>query len=373
MSNAAGAGVRDLGSRSSAKKGGERSDGDEFSRAVSRLAVVQICESVGFQGCQRSALDTFADVVTRYICGVGKAASSYAGSAGRTDCNVFDVIQGLEDLGVAQGFGSASDVQHCPVGSGVIKEIIQYASTSEEEPFSRAIPRYPIVRELNPVPSFAQVGATPEGAHIPDWLPLFPNPHTYIQSPVPAENERVSGIQAAKIEQARQQQQRRRRTAERSLLSLHQRLGWNGAVRPLPSDLGDNGKGKRIATTNPFLAPPLPYGEKEVSEIVIPKEVAATGKSGSITETCALVSEAGKSSSLGQETAEKRVLLNKRPSIHFKLGAGKKSMAMPLSSNMEGVRTDSFFLRDDEKDEKKRRAEIILKEAMGNPEELIQK
>lgn len=348
-----------------AKKGGGPSGGDDFSRAISRIAVAQICESTGFQGCQRSALDTLADVALRYICGLGKSAHFYANLSGRTDCNVFDIIQGLEDLGVAQGFTSASDVHHCLVSSGVVREITQYVSTAEEVPFARPVPHFPVVRPRKPMPSFVQLGEVPAGKHIPDWLPVFPDPHTYIHTPV--YKERETNLRADKVEQTRQ-----RRKAERSLLSLQKRFACNGAAGPVPMEDGDVGKGKRVTDINPFLAPPFPYGEKGVLEIVIPKDDATLGKKVSVLETFAPVIEAAKSGSLDGGSGEKMVLPSKRPTIHFKFGVDKKSVAPPFSSSALVVRTNSWFLRDGEKDDKKRRAEMILKEAMENPEELTQ-
>jgi transcription initiation factor TFIID subunit 8 len=78
--------------------------GVEFAQAIAKIAVAQICESEGFQTFQQSAIETLSDVAVRYIRDVGKTAHYYANLAGRTECNVFDIIQGLEDLGSAQGF-----------------------------------------------------------------------------------------------------------------------------------------------------------------------------------------------------------------------------------------------------------------------------
>ncbi|OIS98234.1 transcription initiation factor tfiid subunit 8 [Nicotiana attenuata] len=78
--------------------GEERAGFDDFGRAISRIAVAQICESIGFESFNESALESLADVAIKYIIDLGKTASSGANLAGRTQCNVFDVIQGLEDM-----------------------------------------------------------------------------------------------------------------------------------------------------------------------------------------------------------------------------------------------------------------------------------
>ena len=96
--------------QTTSKKSRLSSRGDEFSHAVTKIAVGQICESVGFHGSNRTAINAMADIMVRYICDLGKSANFYANLAGRTSCNVFDIIQGLEDLSLSRGFSGASDV-----------------------------------------------------------------------------------------------------------------------------------------------------------------------------------------------------------------------------------------------------------------------
>nr|GMD86822.1 transcription initiation factor tfiid subunit 8 [Ipomoea batatas] len=63
-----------------------------------RIAVAQICESVGFERFNESALDSFADIAIKYLFDLGKTGTSYANLAGRSECNVFDIVRALEDL-----------------------------------------------------------------------------------------------------------------------------------------------------------------------------------------------------------------------------------------------------------------------------------
>ncbi|ONK75814.1 uncharacterized protein A4U43_C03F20850 [Asparagus officinalis] len=225
---------------------------DDFGRQIARIAVAQICEDAGFHSAHRSALDTLADIAIRFICELGKTSHFYANLSGRTSCNEFDIVQGLEDLGSSHGFASASDAHHCLVGSGVVREITQFVSLQEEVPFARSIPSFPVVRRsFGQPPSFVQIGEEPPKKHIPEWLPAFPDPHTYVHTPV--WHERAADGRADKIEQARQ-----RRKAERSLLSLQKRLSGNdtsGFVQTVESSNLD--KGKQVVVHNPFLAPPL--------------------------------------------------------------------------------------------------------------------
>lgn len=369
----------DLESRDSSRDDDELSQNsggvDDFARSISRIAVVQICESAGFQSFQQSALDALSDIGIRYLRDLGKTARFYANSAGRTGCSVFDVVQGLEDLDSSWGFNGASVVNRCLVGSGVVGEIARYVESAEEIPFARPVPRFPVVRSRKPTPSFAQIGETPSGKHIPDWLPAFPDPHTYIHTPI--WNERATDPRTDKIEQARQ-----RRKAEQSLLSLQQRLACSGGAGPSSVDatVVDAVKAKGVFESNPFLAPPMQYGEKEVSPVAVPGKLSnhTVGENPiSVLETFAPAIEAAKNGICNLEEnlmeKEKKVLPNKRPTVHFRFGIDKKSVAVPLgltARNSSGEKMVSWFLRDDEKDDKKRRAEQILKESMENQQDL---
>lgn len=343
----------------------EQTGGDDYGRAVSRVAVAQICESAGFHSSQFSSLDALADVAIRYICSLGKSAHYYANISGRTDSNMFDLIQALEDLaGSTQGFAGASDVNRCLVSSGAVRELSQFVSTTEEVPFPRPIPRFPIAHSLKPTPSFAQRGETPPWKHVPDWLPAFPDLHTYVHTPV--WNERTNDRRADKLEQVKQ-----RRRAESSLLSLQQRIASVGAAESVLAENLNDAKGKRVTEDNPFLVPPLPYDSKQALSVTVPK-YDSTRKRISVLETFAPAIEAAKAGALECEASERRSLPSKRAPVHFRIGVDKKSIAVPLASGVLGNRSDSWILRDDQKDDKKRRAEMILKEAMENPQELIQ-
>ncbi|KAK1296308.1 hypothetical protein QJS10_CPA10g01997 [Acorus calamus] len=355
--------------------GGDRrwsvGDGD-FGRAVTTVAAAQICESAGFHSVQRSALNALSDVAVRYLCALGKAARYYSNLSGRTECNVFDVIRGLEDLSASSGFQGASDVNHCLASSGVLRDIIHYVGSTEDVPFARHIPSFPIPRVPNPKPSFARLEEAPPGKHIPDWLPAFPDPHTYMSTPIWDEKE--PDLQGIKLEEMRQ-----RRKADRSLLSLEQKIIPDGLVPMGPPPMSDGGDamGRGIQTVegNPFLAPPIVFGERDVSPLVVPSDISDEPdfkKRVSVLDTFAPAIEAMRSGVFdhAEATEEMRVLPSKRPAVHFKLGVDKKSVATPLS--VGGVGLNAVKVASDEKDDKKRRVEQILKEAMENPHGLTQ-
>lgn len=353
---------------------------EEFARAFVKVAVAQICESEGFQSFQQSALETLSDVTVRYIRDIGKTAHVYANQAGRTESNVFDIIQGLEDLGLAQGFLGASDIEHCLASSGTVRELAQYVGESEQIPFAYTLPQFPVVKDRKLTPSFLQIGEEPPGEHIPAWLPAFPDPGTYAQSSTP--NDRTTELKMAKIEQENQ-----RRKPERSLLNLNQWLASNELEGPSSVDAGDAAKAKQAAESNPFLAAPLQYGEKEVSPVVLPVKTKLSndmttgnpivkyhGMDNHVSVLGAFAPniEAMKSGLRDSEEGHKKVLLNTRPTVQFKLGSGKKYLGSMLDSSPQNKSfqvTESWFGRLNEKDDKKRRAEQILKESVGNLQE----
>ncbi|KAL2533639.1 Transcription initiation factor TFIID subunit 8 [Abeliophyllum distichum] len=407
-----------IGKESPIARAGE----DNFGRAISRIAVAQICENVGFESFNESALDSLADLAIRYLLDLGKTAKFYSNLAGRTDCNVFDIIQGLEDLGMSSGFSADSDVGvNCAISSGVVTEIRGYVESAQESPFAQPVPHFPVIREWRTIPSFLQMGETPEFKHIPEWLPAFPDPHTYIHSAM--WNERVSDPRTDKIELARQH-----RKAERALLSLQQRLVCNGlSVASTSVEPDTVGNGLEVNDIkNQVLANPLEAGEQDESPVVLPRKLSGEAHMEnhvSLLETFAPAIEAMKdglsdsgndgeknfsgkrpvvlpSKLSGEARTEKCVSFleafapaieamkdglcdsgnygeksfpGKRPAVCLEFKGGKKVFGESLDlriRNKTNGRTAPWFGREDEKDDKKRRVEFILRQSMENQQEL---
>ncbi|KAL9362196.1 hypothetical protein Peur_044981 [Populus x canadensis] len=344
-----------------------RPKSDDFGRAVSRMAVAQICESVGFHGFKESALDSLSDITIRYLCDLAKIASFYANLSGRTQCNFFDIVRSFEDIvGASQGFLGASISGNCLVNSGTIKEIIDFVGSNDEIPFAQPVPRFPVIRVRKLIPSFESMSEAPPGKHIPAWLPALPDPHTYLHTPM--WNERAVDPRAEKIEQARQ-----RRKAERALLSLQQRLLSNGSAGASSLGVSNNVKELGVVESNQFLATPLESGKKDVSPVVLPDKLK---NHVSVMEAFAPVIEAAKEGGICDDVdVERKSLPEKRLAVAFKFKTGKKllgeSLDLSLLKKGEG-RTGHWLGRDDERDDKKRRAEYILRQSMENPQELTQ-
>ncbi|XP_047338020.1 transcription initiation factor TFIID subunit 8-like [Impatiens glandulifera] len=325
-----------------------RINANDYSRAVSKIAIAQLCDSIGFQGYRESALEALEDVAIRYILDLGKTSKFYANVSGRTDCNVVDIVQGLEDLSSSTGFTGASEIGHSFANSGMLKEIIDYVETVDEIPFAQPLQRFPISRSCRTAPSFEQLGEIPVSKHIPSWLPAFPDQHTYKSTPI--WSERQTDPREDKIELARQ-----RRKAERSFLSLQQRL--------VTASKNED------ETNNMFLAaPPIEDEERNgvgddlrnvsALNMFIPAIEAISG--GEICES------------------ESRCLPNVkiRQPVKLKIKMGEKILGKSVDLSIQKkkglAKMGGWFPRDDEKDDKKRRAELILRQSMENRQELTQ-
>ncbi|KAK9937110.1 hypothetical protein M0R45_013925 [Rubus argutus] len=150
----------------------------EFSTAIARTAVSQICHSIGFKVTQLSALETLTHVATEYLEDIAKASALYAAKANRTDSNVFDFTNAIHDLQMVQGFTGASELHrsdYCVLGSSVLKGLAKFMEYTEETPFAWPIPRREKMgtRELIPRRRESDSGRGFD-FHVPRWLPGFP-------------------------------------------------------------------------------------------------------------------------------------------------------------------------------------------------------
>lgn len=378
--------MSDGGGESSSKEykgrgaSGKRLGGDDFSRAVAKIAVAQLCEAAGFQGFHEFALDTLSDVAVRYIRQIGKASGSYANLSGRSESNAFDIVRGLEDLGLAQGFSGASDTNRCLACSGIVREIAQYVCEEDENPFVYAIPSFPVVKDQKSIPSFAQDGDSSPCEHVPAWLPVFPEPQMYSQE-IGVDNL------TNKIEPFREQRQ-----VENSLVNnLQQHMPRKGSEAPIVVDQGDdNAVAKQAVENNPFLVRPLKFGEKEVSSIVIPPKLldgtamreienhvpvfevfnpVAKSMKSPLNDT-EEVRERVPKSPLNNTVEVREMVPNTRPTVQFKLKSFKKSSGTSLKFKIDdSEQMNSLIEVNSDKHGRKRRAEQIMKESMDIVEE----
>ncbi|KAE8695745.1 LRR receptor-like serine/threonine-protein kinase RPK2 [Hibiscus syriacus] len=363
-------------SKKQSKSSKFRSKSDDFALAIAKVAVAQVCESVGFQSFQHSALETLSDVTARYIYTLGKTTNFNANLAGRLESNVFDVIQGLEELESGLGFAGASDINRCLAKSGFVRDIVHFVGDAADVRFAYDVPRFPVVKERKGMGSFQEKGEEPHGEHIPSWLPAFPDPEAYATESTVG-NGTTSGSDGVKTGLVRIE-----RKIEWPLLNFQQQFARNGNVGDSSCVGGDSGKAWEVSNSNPYLAAPLHFGEKEVdvSPVVLPtklsNEVASrdpvsenrfVGNHVSVLETFAPAIEGIKSGMCEYSSKQKNVLYNQRPTVHFKIGIGKKSLNTApdfISKNKDLQKIAYWFENDNEKDDRKRRAENFMKESM---------
>ncbi|CAM8967916.1 unnamed protein product [Rhodiola kirilowii] len=153
----------------------------DFSHALTRVAVAQICESVGYASSKSSALETLTTVASLYLQSVTALAACRANRSARTQSNLLDIVAALEDLHIGKGFRGASDVSIPLLKSSLLVEIMDFVDRVDEIPFAQPIRRSMPVK--NPRIGLSEVEARREH-HIPMWLPPFPDPRTYREAVV---------------------------------------------------------------------------------------------------------------------------------------------------------------------------------------------
>lgn len=147
----------------------------DFHTAVAKIAVAQICKSVGYKGAQTTALETLTDIALRYLQSIAKSAANSAGSSGRTQCNLLDVIRAFEDLHYDLGFKGNSDPKkrlNILSNSSILRDTMKFVYRSREIPFAKPLPRREIT---NPIISRCESAKlNVKMNHVPRWLPEFP-------------------------------------------------------------------------------------------------------------------------------------------------------------------------------------------------------
>ncbi|XP_010530855.1 PREDICTED: transcription initiation factor TFIID subunit 8 [Tarenaya hassleriana] len=327
----------------------------EFSRSAAKLAVGQVCESIGYDQFRDPALESLTDLAVQYVLLLGKAATSFANLTGRNQCNVFDIVLALEDLSGGSDGERFSSGGNCVAHSVKLREIVDYVNSSEEVPFVQPLPRFPVIvsDSSKMIPSFVQMGEDPPGKHIPLWLPAFPDPHTYKETPMWV--ERASDPRGDKIKQSKQ-----RRKAESALLSLQQKLvSKMSSASPMWGDMDGVKEDFRKDESKLQTASVSEAGERDDINGL------------SVVEAFAPAIKAAKDEHCGEVDAERK---KKKPPVLFKIGTGKKLLGQPLDLSLQkkGEERPMSFVRDEDRDDKRRRAEFIIRQCMENPVDLNQ-
>ncbi|KAL6767521.1 hypothetical protein ACKKBF_B35565 [Auxenochlorella protothecoides x Auxenochlorella symbiontica] len=218
---------------------------DQYALAVARIVVAKLADGSGFDALQTSSASILSELLVRYMEEVGVSSHAYTELAGRTEPSAMDVLFALNDMGV-----SVTE----------LKEFKQ--SQPKGSAFPAPIIPFPVARKTRPTPTFAERGEAPP-AHIPDFLPAFPDRHTYCEThelPLPDADPAARHLAGMEAQQA----------AEQALVKLHARAAPQDPV--LASALPSKEEGPAAAAEggarahpdpavpalDPWSAPPLP-------------------------------------------------------------------------------------------------------------------
>ncbi|KAK1375688.1 BTP domain-containing protein [Heracleum sosnowskyi] len=139
--------------------------------AVTRVAVGQICRSIGFKSVQNSALSIITDVAGKYLQAIASAAVSAANAAGRTDSNIVDIVAALEYLCSSTGFPGGSDVNLGFCSSGPLIDVMKFVKYNDEIPFAKPLRMECLGEKI----SYSSARNCESGrSYVPKWLPLMP-------------------------------------------------------------------------------------------------------------------------------------------------------------------------------------------------------
>lgn len=73
---------------------------DNFCFALLRITALQVLQSAGFESAHIDPTNILTDLLRNYVELLGATTSAYARLGGRATGNIWDVINGLEELGV---------------------------------------------------------------------------------------------------------------------------------------------------------------------------------------------------------------------------------------------------------------------------------
>ncbi|EJW87299.1 bromodomain associated family protein [Wuchereria bancrofti] len=143
---------------------------DYVYRRVLRQAVAAICKQAGFETIEADVLELLTHMINSYINELAVTTRQMTEHAGRTISTPSDTIMALVDLGTAVSSLPAFLKEATSKGSLVIAPPrVQQASHPQQQ---------------------LRVGSSrPRPPHIPDWLPPFPDPHTYVRTDISGEPE----------------------------------------------------------------------------------------------------------------------------------------------------------------------------------------
>ncbi|GAB5353047.1 hypothetical protein AAMO2058_000004900 [Amorphochlora amoebiformis] len=163
---------------------------EEYASRLMEKVVAKMCEDIGFDATRASTLDTLIDIGRRYIEQIGEKASINAEIANRTSPNVLDLDAAFDELGISwehtrQFFQETSDLKfpHVVPEPKPRKVIFCKPSLPEEqrskEKTTQSEDELDLMDEEEDDKKKEDEKPVDKQSHIPEFLPKFPDEHTY--------------------------------------------------------------------------------------------------------------------------------------------------------------------------------------------------
>uniref|UniRef100_A0AC11D602 TATA-box binding protein associated factor 8 n=1 Tax=Ovis aries TaxID=9940 RepID=A0AC11D602_SHEEP len=160
---AATAGAAGSGTRSGSKQSTNPADNYHLARRRTLQVVVSsLLTEAGFESAEKASVETLTEMLQSYISEIGRSAKSYCEHTARTQPTLSDIVVTLVEMGF--------NVDTLPA----------YAKRSQ-----RMVITAPPVTNQPVTPKALTAGQNrPHPPHIPSHFPEFPDPHTYIKTPL---------------------------------------------------------------------------------------------------------------------------------------------------------------------------------------------
>ncbi|KAK1271708.1 hypothetical protein QJS04_geneDACA004487 [Acorus gramineus] len=158
----------------------------QFIAAITRVAVSQICRSVGYDAAEGGALAALTSVAALYLRSLATNAASSSTSSGRTQPNLLDLASAIDSLASHRGFPGGSDHRRPILSSSAVRDVIAFAAAVEEVPFAGPIEKQSEVSVSRS--SYVEAGRDPPSPWVPPWLPMFPESEGEIRVSEEVEN-----------------------------------------------------------------------------------------------------------------------------------------------------------------------------------------
>jgi hypothetical protein len=206
----------------------------DFSDAVLQSALAHLLKSVSvdadtsdkqhsFQSVEYGVMSAFSDIVGKYIETVGMASAENGAVAGRSQANLYDLINALETT-------------HSPPVT--VEDLYDFAASNELNSWlDRRVPDFPVCKRAR-TSKFGGIVESRKGTakHILPFMPPYPPIHTYVHNAVDAVT---------------------RAPPENGLKTNETRALQHSDLRESMAVLGKEKSGeKKVEMANPFLRPP---------------------------------------------------------------------------------------------------------------------